>query len=181
MTDQVRAGRRRGRRLSTAIVILSVGLLSLTAWNVTRSEAMLAARQAYSKEDFALALARSLEHLDKQPWSGEAAVLAANCLSRLNFALEAEPYYRRAGQLELSDLQIRAYGLARGPQPELAIPAFHEVLARSPSNVTAMRRLAGVLLVYPDRMAELLDPGRSPREGLRRRNHRFYPSRGGLS
>ena len=75
-----------GGDLSTAIVILSVGLLSLTAWNVTRSEAMLAARQAYWKEDFALALAHSLEHLHKQPWSGEAAVLAANCLSRLNFA-----------------------------------------------------------------------------------------------
>ncbi len=156
MTDQERARRRRWRRSSAAIAMLAVGLFSLTAWNVTRSGAMVAARQAYSKEDFALALARALEHLDKQPWSGEAAVLAANSLSRLNYALEAEPYYRRAGRLELSDLQLRAYCLARGPRPELAIPAFQEVLARSPDNVTAMRRLAGVLLVYPDRMAELL-------------------------
>jgi tetratricopeptide (TPR) repeat protein len=98
-----------------------------------------------------------LEHLDKQPWSGEAALLAAKCLSGLNYALEAEPYYRRAGRLELNDLQIRAFGLALGPRPELAVPAYNEILARSPENVTAMSKLAGVLLVDRDQTGQLLE------------------------
>ena len=152
MTDQIRAGRFRRRPHGVVyLVLLAVSLLALTAWNLTRSGAILAARQAYSKQDFAGALASALEHLDKQPWSSEAALLAANCLSRLNYANEAERYYRRAGRLELSDLQIRAFGLALGPRPELAIPAYKEILARSPENVTAMRRLAGVLLVDRNR------------------------------
>jgi tetratricopeptide (TPR) repeat protein len=124
---------------------------------LTRSGAIFAARQAYSKEDFAGALASALEQLDKQPWSGEAALLAAKSLSKLNYANEAERYYRRAGRLELNDLQIRAYGLALGPRPELAVPAYNEILARSPENVTAMRRLAGVLLVDRDQTGALLE------------------------
>ena len=93
---------------------LPVALVCLTAWNVTRSEPHSAAgRQAYSRDHFAAGLTYALAHLDKQPWSREAALLAAKCLSRLNYALEAEPYYRLAGQLDLADLQVRAYGLAR--------------------------------------------------------------------
>jgi tetratricopeptide (TPR) repeat protein len=80
--------------------------------------------------------------------------LAANCLSRLDFSEEAERYYRRAGRLSLADSQIRAFGLARGPHPERAIPAYNEILARSPENVTALRRLAAVLLAQ-DRTSEL--------------------------
>jgi tetratricopeptide (TPR) repeat protein len=157
MTDQIRAGRFRRRRRGVYLVSLAVSLLALTAWNLTRSGAILAARQAYSKQDFAGALASALEHLDKQPWSSEAALLAANCLSRLNYANEAERYYRRAGRLELNDLQIRAFGLALGPRPELAIPAYKEILARSPENVTAMRKLAGVLLVDREQTGALLE------------------------
>jgi predicted Zn-dependent protease len=91
-----------------------------------------------------------MDHLVRQPWSHEAALMAARCLSRLDYADEAEEYYRRAGPLSLSDLQIRAYGLVRGPHPERAIPAYHEILERSPENVTAMRRLAAVLLARND-------------------------------
>jgi tetratricopeptide (TPR) repeat protein len=72
--------------------------------------------------------------------------LAARCLSRLDYAEDAEPYYLRAGQLELNDAQVRAYGLARGPHPEHAIPAYNEILLRWPDNVTALRRLAAVQL-----------------------------------
>src|SRR5262249_48934173 len=103
-------------------------------------------RRAYSRGDLAAGLKGALDHLDRQPWSREAALLAANCLSRLDYSDLAEPYYRRAGHLALSDLQVRAFALARGPRPELAIPAFYDILARSPENVTAMRRLAAVLL-----------------------------------
>jgi len=139
----VRPRRWRGR---VVLSLLSVGLLCLTAWNLTRSFALHEAGTAYARGDFAEALGRSLQHLSRQPWSRDAAIMAATCLSRLDFADEAEPYYRRAGRLSLSESQTRAYGLVRGPHPERAIPVYNEILARSPENVTALRRLAAVLL-----------------------------------
>lgn len=72
--------------------------------------------------------------------------MAARCLSRLDYADLAEPYFRRAGKLEQNDLQIRAYGLVRGPHAENAIPVYDEILAHWPENVTALRRLAVVQL-----------------------------------
>ncbi len=128
----------------------------LTAWNLTRSDALEQARRAEARGDLVLGLQHALDHLGRQPWSHEAALVAARCLSRLDYADEAEAYYRRAGRLELSDLQIRAYGLVRGPHPERAIPAYHEILQRAPENVTAMRRLAAVLLAQHD-AKELLE------------------------
>jgi tetratricopeptide (TPR) repeat protein len=127
----------------------------VTAWNLTRSDALAEARRAYAQGELALGLQHALDHLERRPWSREAALLAARCLSRLDYADEAEPYYQRAGRLSLSDLQVRAYGLVRGPHPERAIPAYHEILERAPDNVTAMRRLAAVLLARND-TAELL-------------------------
>src|SRR5262249_9398351 len=138
------SSRRWRQRLLIALVLL--GLSLLTAWNLTRSDALVEARRAEARGDLARGLQRALDHLVRQPWSHEAALVAARCLSRLDFADEAEEYYRRIGRLSLSDLQIRAYGLVRGPHPERAIPAYHEILERSPENVTAMRRLAAVLL-----------------------------------
>jgi tetratricopeptide (TPR) repeat protein len=146
MLRQIRAGRFRIRPYKLVFVMFLAGLFFVTAWNVTRSSAILEARRAYLRGDLAVGLAFALDHLDRQPWSGEAALLAANCLSRLDHSGLAAAYYRRAGTLELNDSQIRAYALARGPQPELAIPAYYEILERSPENVTAMRRLAAVLL-----------------------------------
>jgi tetratricopeptide (TPR) repeat protein len=131
------------------------GLLLVTAWNLTRSDAVLEARRAYARGDLAVGLERALDHLDRRPWSRDAALLAANCLTRLEYSGAAESYYRRAGSLDLNDLQIRAYALARGPRPELAIPAYNEILERSPQNVTAMRRFAAVLLAQ-NKSEELL-------------------------
>jgi tetratricopeptide (TPR) repeat protein len=126
--------------------LAAVVLLIPTAWNVTRSTALVAARVAYSRGDLALCLQHSLDHLGRQPWSGEAALLAARCLSRLDYATEAEPYFLRAGRLTLNDLQIRAFGLARCSQPERSIPIYNEILATWPDNMTALRRLAAVQL-----------------------------------
>ncbi len=146
--EQAHLPRSRFKRRRTAIVFSSIliGLLILTAWNLSRSLALAEALHAYSRGDLALCLERALHHLERQPWSREAALWAARCLSRLDYAEEAEPYFRRAGQLTQADLQLRAYGLARGPHPELAIPAYHEFLARWPDNLTALRRLAAVQL-----------------------------------
>ncbi len=140
----------RGRVL---FAVALVSLLALTAWNVTYSTAIEAATKAYSSGDLPEALQHALEHLSARPWSRQAALVAANCLSRLDYADEAEPYYRRAGSLSLGDWQIRAYGLARGPHPERAIPVYEQMLALWPENVTALRRFAAVLLAQ-DKMTE---------------------------
>ena len=147
----------RSRRWGSALLFVSIliGLLLVTAWNLTRSDALEEARRAYARVDLVGCLQHALDHLERQPWSREAALLAARCLSRLDYADQAEPYFHRAGRLSLSDLQIRAYGMVRGPHPERAIPAFQEILERSPGNVTAMRRLAAVLLAQKD-MPQLL-------------------------
>jgi tetratricopeptide (TPR) repeat protein len=122
------------------------GLFFLTAWNVTGSVALDKAHDAYARGDLAGCLQHALDHLSRRPWSREAALWAALSLSRLDYPGEAEPYYRRAGRMGQSDLQIRAYGLARGPHPKRAIRAFHEFLSRWPENVTALRRLVAVEL-----------------------------------
>ena len=125
---------------------LLAGLLGLTAWNVTRSNGLDQARQAYARSELVSCLERSLEHLTRRPWSREASLLAARSLSRLDFADSAESYYRRAGPLSLDDLQIRAFGLVRSNHRQQAIQAYEEILDRWPDNITALRRLAAVQL-----------------------------------
>jgi tetratricopeptide (TPR) repeat protein len=144
-TDIVRA---RARRWGWAVAAVSslVGASAFTGWNLTRSAALDEARRAYAHGDLVSCLQRSLDHLQRRPWSRDAALLAANCLSRLDYSEEAEAYYRRARRLSLDELQIRAYGLARGPHPERAIPAYQEILRQAPEDITAMRCLAAVLL-----------------------------------
>jgi tetratricopeptide (TPR) repeat protein len=148
---------RRGRALSfiTALIVLSAA----TGWNLTRSDALAEAERAYGRGDLVGCLQHALDHLARRPWNREAALLAARSLSRRDFAEEAEPYFRRAGRLSLADQQIRAYGLVRGPHPEHAIPAYREILRLAPDNVTAMRRLAAVLLTQGDKdqLLELAD------------------------
>jgi tetratricopeptide (TPR) repeat protein len=122
------------------------GLLGLTGWNFTRSNALGEAQDAEGRGQFATALWKALDHLDRRPWSHEADRIAARCLSRLDFAEAAEPYYRWARTLTVEDLQYRAYGLVRANQRERAIKACKEILDRRPADVTALRLEAGVLL-----------------------------------
>jgi tetratricopeptide (TPR) repeat protein len=153
---RIRVGRG-GRALlfSSTLIVLSI----VTGGNLTRSEALADADRADGRGDLVGCLQHALVHLARRPWSREAALLAARCLSRLDFADEAEPYYRRAGQLSLGDQQTRAYYLVRGPHPEHAIAAYREILRLAPDNVTAMRRLAAVLLSRGDKdqLRELAD------------------------
>lgn len=135
---------RRWRVLAAASL---AGLLAVaTAWNLTRSGALDDARRAYALGDLPHSLQRALDHLDRRPWSRDAVLLAARCLSRLDYAEAAEPYYRRAGDLGLNDQQVRAYGLVRGNHRERAAKAYDEILKRWPDNITALRRLAAVEL-----------------------------------
>jgi tetratricopeptide (TPR) repeat protein len=127
-------------------LLVLVGLLALTGWNVTRSDRLDEARKAYARGDLVPCLQWTLDHLCRRPWSREPALLAARCLSRLDFPDSAKPYYHCAGPLSLDDLQIRAFGLVRGNHRQQAIKAYEEILARWPENVTALRRLAAVQL-----------------------------------
>lgn len=138
--------------LLTAVPVLGLG--AFTFWNLTRSTALDEGVKAYALGDLSGALELALAHLSRQPWNSEAAILAANCLSRLDYSEDAAAYYRRAQSLSLNDWQVRAFGLARGPHPERAVPVYHEILARWPENVTALRRLAAVLLAL-DKTEEL--------------------------
>jgi tetratricopeptide (TPR) repeat protein len=122
------------------------GLVALTAWNVTRSTGLSEAGRAYAQGDLTGCLQHALDHLKRRPWSRQAYLLAARCLSRLDYAEAAEPYYKRAGDLDLNDLQTRAYALVRGNHRHLAIQAYKQIIARWPDNVTALRRLAAVQL-----------------------------------
>jgi len=145
-------------------LLLLAGMLALTGWNVTRSTGLDEARKAYARGELAPCLQQTLDHLSRRPWSREAALLAARCLSRLDFSDSAESYYRCVGgRLSLDDLQIRAFGLVRGNHRQQAIQAYEEILARWPDNITALRRLAAVqlsennipqLLALADRLIE---------------------------
>jgi tetratricopeptide (TPR) repeat protein len=151
-----------GYRVSLVLALAFAALALLTVWNLVRSDALVEARRAYARGDLAPSLGYALDHLKRQPWSREAALLAARCLSRLDYADQAEPYYRRAGNLSLNDLQVRAYALLRGPHLERAIPAYEEILTRSPQNVGALRRLAALQLARNDtdellRLADRMD------------------------
>ena len=132
-----------------------ISLLVLTGSNLTRSSALSEANRAYSRGELDVCLQHALSHLRWQPWSREAALLAARCFSRRDYAELAEPYFAGAGKLSQSDMQIRAYGLARSPHPERAIPVYKEILKLWPDNVTALRRLAAVLLAQNE-TSELL-------------------------
>jgi tetratricopeptide (TPR) repeat protein len=139
-------GRSRAIRNAVARSILLAGLLGLTCWQGTRSAALTQARDAEGRGDFATALRCALEHLDRRPWGRDADRVAARCLSRLDFAEKAEPYYRRARALTIEDLHYRAYGLMRANLRDRAIAAYQEILRRRPADVTALRTEAGILL-----------------------------------
>jgi tetratricopeptide (TPR) repeat protein len=97
--------------------------------------------------DYLLALRRAVDHIAEHPNDPDASRLAALCLSRLDFASEAEPYYtiaRAKGRLTIADLQVRALGLSRGNFREQAIVALNEIVALQPDEPEALQRLAGI-------------------------------------
>jgi tetratricopeptide (TPR) repeat protein len=127
--------------------------LAFTGWNVTHSDALANAQRDYERGDVVRALAQAQDHLLKRPWSKDAALLSGRCLSRLDFAEDAEPYYRRAGSLSLGDLHQRAMGLMRGNHRERAIRAYEEILEGYPTDILALRRLAGIQITQSNEAA----------------------------
>ena len=121
-------------------------LIGLTFVNATSSRPLAEALGAEARGDYPAASRAAIEHLDRRPWSREASRVVARCLSRLDHAEEAEPYYRRAGSLTRDDLRYRAYGLTRANLRERALEAFDQVLRLEPDDVGTLRLKAGLLL-----------------------------------
>ena len=145
-------------------VLVLAGWSSRRSWDLTLSRCVDGGPSGYARGDLATCLQSALDRPGSAPWSGEAALYAARCLSRLDYCDAAEPYYRRAGRLDLNDMHIRAYGLAHGNRREQAIAAYEDILRRDPENVIALRRLAAVklsrshteeLLKLADRLARI--------------------------
>jgi tetratricopeptide (TPR) repeat protein len=104
-------------------------------------------KRARGQPDFRLALQHALDQLDRRPSDPTAGRLAALCLSQLDYADRAEPYYRIAREgraLSDDDLRVRALGLARGNLREEAIGAFQEILSHRPDDAFSLQRLAAI-------------------------------------
>lgn len=141
----------RGRRRFASVVVigLSFGAASaLAAYSATRSDALskaeALARRGGDPASLAHVVRLARAHLARQPWSTEAARLAATTLSRLDHPDAAEPYYRRLGQLTEADAHTRAYAILRSNDRDAAIAAYLAILARWPSDTKAQRLLGGV-------------------------------------
>lgn len=141
----VRSRARRTLAVAARSAVL-LGLIALTAWNFTRSDRLEEALTAEARGDDPTALKLALAHHDRRPWSAAADRLAARCLSRLDFAERAEPYYRRARGLDHADRLHRAYGFTRANLRERAVEAYRELLTMVPGDVATLRLLGGVLL-----------------------------------
>ncbi len=125
---------------------LLAALVGLTYWHASGSPTLDGAREAEQKSDFATALRLAREHLASRPWSREADRIVARCFSRLDFAQDAEPYYRAAGPLGLEDQHFRAYGITRANLRDRGIELYEEILKRKPDDVSALSMAAAVLI-----------------------------------
>ena len=139
---------RRGRGIARGFVqgTVLIGLAWLTVVDATTSRPLREASEAEGRGEYPAATRAAIEHLARRPWSGEAARIVARCLSRLDFARRAEPYYARGVPLSVEDLRYRAYGLTRANLREAALRAFDEVLAREPGDLASLRLKAGLLI-----------------------------------
>ena len=136
--------------------LVTAGLLAAFAWSEFHPEALAQAEAAYRRNNLAAALQIAEGHLEHRPFSRSAALVAGRCLSRLSRPDEAEPYYQRAGSLNLEDRHIRAYALVVNNRREPAIKAYREILASRPDDVLALSRMAAVL-ISENRWGEAMD------------------------
>jgi tetratricopeptide (TPR) repeat protein len=135
----------RSSRSKIKLAVL-VALVILTAWTVTRSNALTEAEDAYKRGNYVQAAKHAADYLNRRPWSRTALLLAARSLTELDFADDAEAYYRRAGTLDRDASHARAYGLVRANQRKNAEDAYKQILARWPDDALALRRLSAELM-----------------------------------
>lgn len=142
----MRKGRRWRRRLAIAACLVAAVLLVAFAWTELNPKALAEADAAYRRNDLETTLRIARGHLARRPFSRQAELLMARCLSRLGRPDEAEPYYQQTGSLGLEDRHIRAYALVVSNRREPAIQAYREILASRPDDVLALSRMAAVLI-----------------------------------
>jgi tetratricopeptide (TPR) repeat protein len=154
-----RVGQRRPRwrrRVAIASSLIVAGLLVAFGWSEFYPKALTLADAAYRRNDLETTIRIAKGHLMSRPFSRHAALLVARCFSRLSRPDDAEPYYQRAGSLNLEDRHIRAYALVVNNRREPAIQAYREILASWPNEVLALSRMAAVL-ISESRWPETLD------------------------
>jgi tetratricopeptide (TPR) repeat protein len=144
------------RWLAIASFLIAAGLLVAFGWSEFYPKALAEADAAYRRNDLEKTLRIAKGHLASRPLSRHAALLVARCLSRLSRPDEAEPYYQKAGTLNLEDRHIRAYALVVNNRREPAIEAYRQILASWPDDVLALSRMAAVL-ISESRWPETLD------------------------
>ncbi len=133
--EHVRRAKPGPRRWGSALLFVSIlsGLLLVTAWNLTRSNALEEARRLCAGGPAGLPPAclgpPGAAALEPRSRPAGGALPESPRLRRPGRAL-----LPRAGHLSLSDLQIRAYGMVRGPHPERRDPG----LSRDPRARPAM-------------------------------------------
>jgi tetratricopeptide (TPR) repeat protein len=130
--------------IAVALGLIAAALLAAIAWHEYHPRALVEAEAEYRRNDFAAALRTAQGHLARRPFSRSAALTAARCLSRLDRPEQAEPYYQKAGRLDVDDQHTRAFAMVLTNRREQAIRAYQEILAARPDDVLALRRLAAV-------------------------------------
>jgi tetratricopeptide (TPR) repeat protein len=128
--------------------VISVIVLAFALWSLWLFDSLGQAKAAYAKGDYRTALRAAQQLLKRKPDDQGAALLAARCLSKLGFHIQAEEQYRLAGALAtgLADLHERAVGMARSDRPARAVELYQEILARQPDDALALKRLAAVYM-----------------------------------
>jgi len=144
-----RDSRRAARRRIASLVTL-LGLVLFTAWNATRSRALEFAQPEFDRRDYRRALGHALDHLERRPWSRDAALMAARCLTRLDYPDQAELFYRWATRPSIEDLGVRAHTLLRAGRYGSASQVYKEILAKQPEDLTTLRNLAAARLGQGD-------------------------------
>lgn len=132
------------KRLRSRLLGLSVlaGLGAVTVWNVTRSDALAAAEQAYERGNDVKALGLALDHLDRRPWSRAANLVAARALWRLHDVARAAPYAARAGPLGQDDRHQLAAALVQAGRLEEAAATYQSIASQWPDDTEAVSQLA---------------------------------------
>ncbi len=146
---------RRKRGIVIATGVLVACLIAAIAWSELHPKALAEAEASYRRGNFELALSKARSHLNRRSFSRAALLTAARSLSSLDRSEQAEPYYNKAGALNLEDQHTRALGIVKGNLRAQAIEAYQQILTRWPDDVLALRRLAAVQ-ISESRWAEAL-------------------------
>ncbi len=137
-----RPGRRPGGRIIAGVALIAIVPIAWFGWREWDPPVLVEAAAALRRGDLESARRKAAAHLASRPFSRAGALIAARSLAGLGRVEEAESHYRRAGRLDDDVLHQRALALVRARLNKPAIEVYEEILARSPGDVVALRRMA---------------------------------------